>query len=271
LSVANSALQEEIAERQRAEERILKINSELERRVLDRTADLAAANQELEAFTYSVAHDLQAPLRNIQSYAQLLGDDIAPDLSPQGQQYVKRIGSRARFMRQLVEDLLELSRLGKQSLDRQTADLGAILHEVVAGVKADTEARRIEWLLDSLPRAACDAGLVRQVFVNLLSNAVKYTQPRETAVIRVERIENAGEVSICVRDNGVGFDMRHVNNLFGPFQRLHRPGQFDGTGVGLAIVARIIRKHGGRVWAEAEEDKGASFYFTLGPGSSKTD
>jgi signal transduction histidine kinase len=271
LSLANTALQQEIAERQRAEERILKINGELERRVQDRTAELLAANQELEAFTYSVAHDLQAPLRNIQSYSELLGDDVSHDLSTQGQQYLKRIASRAGFMRQLVEDLLELSRLGKQTLNRETADLGALLHEIVSGLKADTEARRIEWRLDKLPFASCDANLVRQVFANLLSNAVKYTQPRESAVITVACIPNPAEICVCVKDNGVGFDMQHANKLFGAFQRLHRPGLFDGTGVGLAIVARIIRKHGGRVWAEAEEDKGATFFFTLGPGSTSVE
>ena len=270
LAVTNQALQAEIGERRRAEDKILKINGELEHRVSERTSELAAANLELEAFTYSVAHDLQAPLRNIQSYAQLLDDDFSEGLASQGQQYLKRIGVRARFMRQLVEDLLSLSRIGKQNLNCQNTSLRTLLDEAVAGFQSDTEGRQIEWVIGELPEVSCDPALVRQVLTNLLSNAIKYTQSREKALIEVGQEKNAGEVSVFIRDNGVGFDMRYLDKLFGAFQRLHRPGQYDGTGVGLAIVARIIHKHGGRVWAEGEEEKGATFHFTLAPHSSET-
>jgi two-component system sensor histidine kinase/response regulator len=263
LAVANESLQAEIAERQRAEEKILRINGELEQRVLDRTAELAAANQELQAFTYSVAHDLQAPLRNIQSYAQMLEEDFASQMPPEARQHLKRIGLRGQHMGQLVDDLLKLSHIGKQDLNRHKTELSRIVDEAVAEIKLETQGRQIEWQIGDLPSVTCDPGLMKQVFANLLSNAVKYTQPRANAAIEVGQMNIAGELAIYVRDNGVGFDMKHVDKLFSVFQRLHRAGDFEGTGVGLAIVARIIRRHGGRIWAEGEEDKGAAFYFTL--------
>jgi two-component system, sensor histidine kinase and response regulator len=271
LAIANQSLQAEVAERQRIEEKIRKINGELEQRVLDRTAELAMANEELEAFSYSVAHDLQAPLRNIESYAQMLEEDFLEGIPPTAQQYLSRIRVRSRHLAQLVSDLLNLSRLGKKGLNREETSLAKMVDETVAAVSADIGERRIEWQIGELGSLSCDPNLLKQVFANLLSNAVKFTQPREAARIEIGRIESNGESILFVRDNGVGFDMRYADKLFGVFQRLHPAGTFDGTGVGLATAARIVRKHGGRIWAEAEEEKGAAFFFTVGqkaPGSA---
>jgi signal transduction histidine kinase len=263
LNVANQALKEEIVEHARAEEEIRALNVELERRVNARTGELASANEELEAFTYSVAHDLQAPLRNIQSYAQMLDDDYAAKIPEDARHCLKRISVLGKSMRQLLEDMLRLSVISKQDLHCRGAELRSLVDEVVSGFKLETTGRQIEWRIGELPFATCDPGLIRQVFVNLLSNAVKYSQPREKAVIEIGHATTEQGTVIHVRDNGIGFDMKYADKLFGVFQRLHGSASFEGTGVGLATVARILRKHGGRIWAEAEVDKGATFYFTL--------
>jgi hypothetical protein len=263
LAMANKALQAEVAERRSVEERIRGINDELEKRVSDRTAELAFTNQELEAFTYSVAHDLQAPLRNIQSYAQMIESEFESAIPPEAQQYLKRIGSRAKYMAELVSDLLHLSRIGKQDLRRQPTELRPLIDEVVTAITPEIGDREIRWQIGDLPSWTCDPGLAKQVFANLISNAVKYTQPRKVARIEIGWTDANGERPIFVRDNGVGFDMKYADKLFGVFQRLHPPGDFEGTGVGLATVARIVRKHGGKIWAEGEEGKGATFYFTF--------
>jgi two-component system, sensor histidine kinase and response regulator len=264
LAVANESLQKEIAERQRAEESIRYINAALEQRVSDRTAELAATNRELEAFTYSVAHDLQAPLRNIQSYIQLLQADWAEKLPPETRPYLERIAARTKHMAQLISGLLNLSMIGKQGLKMQPVELKGIVDEVVALLKVEKPDRHIQWKIQDLPAAACDPGLIKQVFTNVLSNAVKYTQPRADAAIEVGQMQVDGETTIYVRDNGVGFNMKYADKLFGVFQRLHSITEFEGTGIGLATVERILRKHGGRIWVEAEEKKGATFYFTIG-------
>ncbi len=237
---------------------------ELERRVESRTAELAETNRELEAFTYSVSHDLRAPLRHINAYAQVLEEDYAPKFDAEGLKYLQRIQEGARRMGSLVDDLLNLARVGRQEIKIEEYSLDAIVKDVLQDLSDDNKDRRIEWRISPLGSAPCDPGLMKQVFTNLVSNAVKYSRPREVAVIEVDRKERAGEIVYMVRDNGVGFDMKYVNKLFGVFQRLHRAEEFEGTGVGLAIVERIIRRHGGRIWAEAAPDQGAAFYFTLG-------
>ena len=264
LAQANESLEREIAERQRAEEHIRKINAELEQRVTERTTELAATNHELEAFTYSVAHDLQAPLRNIQSYIQLVEEEGGPPCPLPTAQYLTRIGSRAKYMGQLISGLLNLSMIGKQGLKLQQTELNSLVQEVVALLKSELPHRRIEWKIHELPTEACDPHLMKQVFINLLINAAKYTRPRAEAVIEIGQKKINGEFPIYVSDNGVGFNMKYADKLFGVFQRLHSATEFEGTGVGLATAERIIRKHGGRVWAEAEEMKGATFYFTIG-------
>ena len=265
LAAANHKLLLEVTERQRAEDSVRRINAALEHRVRDRTAELAAANQELEAFTYSVAHDLQAPLRNILSYTELLMQaEDASQFPEQIALYLQRIAVRGKYMGQLITGLLNLSLIGKQGLVCQPVDLNGIVEEVIASLKTETDGRCIEWKTQALPTKECDASLMKQVFANLLSNAVKYTQPRSQALIEVGQLKADGETAIFVRDNGVGFDMKYAGKLFGVFQRLHPAEAFVGTGVGLATVARIIQRHGGRIWADAVENKGAAFYFTIG-------
>lgn len=264
LAVANESLKAEIAERARVEEEVRALNTGLEQRVLARTSELAVTNEELEAFTYSVAHDLQAPLRNIQSYAQMLEEEYAAKMPDEASHCLKRIGLLGKNMRQLLEDMLRLSVISKQDLHCRGAELRGVVEEVVAGFKLETRNRQIEWHIGELPFATCDPGLIRQVFVNLISNAVKYSQLREKATIEIGQTQSGDEPVIYVRDNGIGFDMKYAGKLFGVFQRLHGTETFEGTGVGLATVARIIRKHGGRIWAEAQADQGATFFFTLG-------
>jgi len=185
-------------------------------------------------------------------------------------EFVRRIGSRGRDMARLVSDLLNLSRISKQDLSRQETNLRSIVDEAMAEAKSEAGGRDIEWEIGTLSPVECDPGLIKQVFANLFSNAVKYTRPRAKARIEVGETKQDGETAIYVRDNGVGFDMRYADKLFGVFQRLHPPGEFEGTGVGLATAARIVRKHGGSIWANAEENKGATFYFALGSGRPAT-
>ena len=263
LAEANEFLRVEIAERQRAEEGILKLNSELEQRILDRTAELRIANQELETFTYSIAHDLRAPLRQIHGYVQILEEEYVSAIPAEGRPYFKRIGERAQSMEQMVQGLLNLSIISKQDFNFEEIDLNLLVNEVVASIKSEVGNRTIEWKIENLPIVLCNPGLMRQVFANLLSNAIKYTQLRNKTVIDIGQTKINDEPVFYIRDNGVGFSMEHINRLFGVFQRLHRSEDFEGTGIGLALVARIIAKHGGRVWAEGKVDQGATFYFTV--------
>ncbi|HEY8965600.1 MAG TPA: ATP-binding protein, partial [Candidatus Methylacidiphilales bacterium] len=240
----------------------------LEERIRDRTAELIAANEELETFTYSIAHDLRAPLRQIHGYAQILEEECGETLSEEGLRYLHRISQRGKDMGQMVDDLLKLSLVSKQELGRERASLENLLQESRASLQQETDGRNIEWAGTPLPEAFVSVSLMRQVFVNLLSNAVKYSRPRNPARIETGTVRVSGplgpEEAVYVRDNGVGFDMRQADRLFGVFQRLHSAKDFEGTGVGLALVARVVRRHGGRIWAEGEPDKGATFYFTLG-------
>jgi light-regulated signal transduction histidine kinase (bacteriophytochrome) len=235
-----------------------------QQRVLSYAEALRAANTELEAFTYSVSHDLRAPIRQIEGFAKILAEHLGEDLDRQAEQYLWRIQEGAQQMGRLVDDLLYLAQLGQQRAKPQRISLDDLILPVLADLRAGTTERDIEWRVGSLPALVCDPGLMRVVFTNLLSNAVKYTGPRVKAVIEVGQQVIDGGIVIYVRDNGVGFDMKYADKLFGVFQRLHRAEDFEGAGVGLATVRRIISKHRGAVWAEAAPDSGATFFFTLG-------
>ena len=251
------------------------VQEELERRVEERTAQLQAANKELEAFSYSVSHDLRAPLRHISGFSKLLARERSIQSDATIQHYLSLIQDGARNMGELIDDLLNMGRIGRQELVCKRTDLNRLLQDILEDLQPELGGRQIDWHIGPLPTLECDPGLIKQVFINLLSNAVKYTRRRECAVIQVGETILEGDSVIFVRDNGAGFEQQYVHKLFGVFQRLHRAEEFEGTGVGLATVRRIIERHGGRVWAEGEADKGATFFLTLGPagqgaGTTKT-
>ncbi|OPL13189.1 MAG: hypothetical protein AVO38_13995 [delta proteobacterium ML8_D] len=265
---ASANLIGEIVSRKTTEKKILKLNEELEQRVIERTAQLEASNRELEAFSYSVSHDLRAPLRHINGYVALLNEKFHADLPEKAQYYLTTVTDAARQMGTLIDDLLQFSRAGRQELLKAKIEMNAMVEEVLETIKQDTEEREITWKVQELPQAFGDYSLLKLVWANLLDNAVKFSRNKKPAEISIGFIEEKKNFVFFVRDNGVGFNMKYAHKLFGVFQRLHSRTEFEGTGIGLANVHRIIHKHNGRVWAEAEPAKGAVFYFSL-PKSSK--
>jgi PAS domain S-box-containing protein len=257
--LVSSAIRD-ITARKQVEDEIRNLNEGMERR----NAELLAMNKELESFSYSVSHDLRSPLRHIAGFSQLLIEEYGADLPYEAQRYLTRIHEGTCKMGQLIDELLSLARIGRQGLKVQVTGLKSIADEVIGDLKHEHPQRAIQWNILPLPFVDCDPVLVKQVFVNLLANAVKFTSLRGQAVIEIGALNGQSEPTIFVRDNGVGFSMQYADKLFGVFQRLHRPEDFPGTGIGLATVLRIVQKHGGRAWAEAELGKGATFYFTLG-------
>jgi light-regulated signal transduction histidine kinase (bacteriophytochrome) len=239
-------------------------SGELERRLAERSAAVRAATAELETVLYSVSHDLRAPLRQLMGFSRLLLEESGPELDPSSLHYAQRIHEAADRMSTLVDDLVNASRVARQDLLRREVPLTPLVEDLVGQLRAQTNGRAIEWQIEELPNVEGDTSLIKLALNNLLSNAVKFTRPRAQAIIRIRPVEFEGQAGIAIQDNGVGFKMTYAGKLFGMFQRLHRADEFEGNGAGLAVVQRIAHKHGGRVWAEAEPDKGATFYLTLG-------
>jgi PAS domain S-box-containing protein len=257
----------DITARRDSEKRIRDLNLEL----IEQLDQLGNVNRELEAFSYSVSHDLRAPLRHVDGFARILKDEYSPQIPQEAIRYLDRILDGATQMGQLIDDLLNLAQIGRKELKRKKLQMGSLVKEVMAELPAEAQERSIEWRIEPLPEMNCDPGLVKLVFVNLLANAVKFTRKQAAAVIEVGTRITDGQRAIFVRDNGVGFDPRYADKLFGVFQRLHRQEDFEGTGIGLVTVQRIVRRHGGEIWAESQVDAGTTFFFTLGPLAQAAD
>ncbi len=241
----------------------------LNTRLLFANKSLAAANADLETFSYSVAHDLRSPIRQIVGFSKILAEEYGPQLPEEASRYVDKVVQSAQQMGVLIDSLLQLAQVGRQPVHLQLTPLNSLLESALESVQADCVGRNIEWRIDRLSSIQCDRGLMTQLFVNLLANALKYSRGADPAVIRVGQMTVHDGQIFFVRDNGVGFDMQYADKLFGVFHRLHSSSEFEGIGMGLATAERIIRKHGGHIWAEAVPKRGASFYFTVCAGATE--
>lgn len=258
------ALQSELAERTRAESEVRKLNVELERRVRERTAQLQVANKELESFAYSVSHDLRAPLRAVNGYTTAFQEDFGEQMQPEAMEYLDKIRLSSERMGRLIDDLLNLSRITRSEMEVTTVNLSDIANDIFSGLTAEDPGRSVEFIVPEMIELCADRSLIFVAMDNLLGNAWKFTSHHKTARIEVGVLEQKGQQVYFVRDDGAGFDMKFVDRLFKEFQRLHSPDHFEGTGIGLVIVQRIINRHGGHIWAEGIPERGATFYFTLG-------
>jgi light-regulated signal transduction histidine kinase (bacteriophytochrome) len=258
-----AALFADVTESKKAEEKVRQLNDVLEQRVEERTAQLLATNQELESFSYSISHDLRAPLRIINGYTKILSEDYSSAFDDEGQRICEVIRNETQRMGQLIDDILALSKMGRSEMNIAAINMKEMAAAVFAELATPEARQRIEFTLGTLLPAKGDPPLIHQVWVNLLENAIKFSSKEEQAIVAVESTQSENEAIYSIRDNGAGFDMEFADELFSAFKRLHTNREFEGTGVGLAIVQRIIHRHGGRVWAEGEVGEGATFYFSL--------
>lgn len=253
----------DVSIQKRAEAEVKALNADLEKKVNERTEELKNTNKELESFSYSVSHDLRTPLRAINSFTQILIEDYADQMDNDARDAMNEIVENATRMGQLIDDLLEFSRLGKQEVTKRSLDMNELVGSIITELKSQEEDRIIEFNIKFLEKAKADRGMLKQVMTNMISNAIKYSRKKNQSVIEIGSYKDSDDHVYYIKDNGAGFDMAYYDKLFGVFQRLHSSSEFEGTGVGLAIVQRIVAKHAGKVWAEGKVGEGATFYVSL--------